>query len=568
MSFQTVAGPIVTDFPMKPKAIQDEMGEAFDLEYGRMSGKLGTELPNTGAQNQNFVLQNFVDPPTEVISDTPDTAVPIGALGDGTQIWKITHNGVDTHPIHFHLFDVQLINRVGWDGAIRRPDENELGWKETIRVSPLEDTIVALRAVAPKLPFGIPNSNRPHSPSLPIGATEGFSGIDPLTGQPISPPVTNQFFDFGWEYVWHCHILSHEEDDMMRPVKFLVATTAPAAPSPLTGNAAGNMVHLNWTDTTPPATSLGNPANEIGYKIMRSAGAGPFVQVGNALANATSFTDTVPGGAQYSYRVVAYSAAGDSAPTDTLSVNATTGTSNIYWRHSTLGADYLWYINNSAVSGDAFLPSVPDLNWQVAGIGDLNGDGSPDLIWRHATTGDLNVWFMNGAAFVSDAWLPRATSGWQIAGVGDFNKDGKGDILWYHSPSGSVNVWYMNGATITSDAWILGVADLQWRIAGVGDLNGDGSADILWRHTVSGDINGWLMNNAAFVSDVWLPRVANAQWQIAATGFYNNDGSTDIAWYNATTGDTNLWLMNGVVFSSDAWLPRAKDLAWRIVGPK
>ena len=24
--------------------------------------------------------------------------------------------------------------------------------------------------------------------------------------------------NFGWEYVWHCHILSHEEMDMMRPV--------------------------------------------------------------------------------------------------------------------------------------------------------------------------------------------------------------------------------------------------------------------------------------------------------------------------------------------------------------
>ena len=23
--------------------------------------------------------------------------------------------------------------------------------------------------------------------------------------------------NFGWEYVWHCHILSHEEMDMMRP---------------------------------------------------------------------------------------------------------------------------------------------------------------------------------------------------------------------------------------------------------------------------------------------------------------------------------------------------------------
>ena len=50
---------------------------------------------------------------------------------------------MDTHPVHFHLFEVQLLNRVGWDGFIRLPDPNELGWKDTVRISPLEDTIVA-----------------------------------------------------------------------------------------------------------------------------------------------------------------------------------------------------------------------------------------------------------------------------------------------------------------------------------------------------------------------------------------------------------------------------------------
>ncbi len=43
------------------------------------------------------------------------------------QIWKITHNGVDTHPIHFHLFDVQVINRVGWDGAVK-PSGRQRSW--------------------------------------------------------------------------------------------------------------------------------------------------------------------------------------------------------------------------------------------------------------------------------------------------------------------------------------------------------------------------------------------------------------------------------------------------------
>ena len=91
---------------------------------------------------------------------------------------------MDTHPIHFHLFDVQVINRVGWDGFIRLPDPNELGWKDTVRISPLEDTIVALRPVVPMVPFALPDSIRPLNPTAPLGSMMGFSQIDPMTGGP------------------------------------------------------------------------------------------------------------------------------------------------------------------------------------------------------------------------------------------------------------------------------------------------------------------------------------------------------------------------------------------------
>ena len=91
-----------------------------------------------------MLLYGYAEPPTEVIK-TSIQGTQIGTLTDGTQIWKISHNGVDTHPIHFHLFDVQVLNRVAWDGFMRLPDENELGWKDTVKMAPLEDTIVALK---------------------------------------------------------------------------------------------------------------------------------------------------------------------------------------------------------------------------------------------------------------------------------------------------------------------------------------------------------------------------------------------------------------------------------------
>ncbi len=304
------AAPVTIQF--KPKAIAEE----FESIYGRMSGFLGVEVPFTNGMNQTTIFYDYQDPTTEIINDTNTSITPIGSIGDGTQIWKITHNGVDTHPIHFHHFNVQVVNRVDWAGVVKPPEPNELGWKETVRMNPLEDIIVAMRPTAPKMPFGVPESVRPLDPTMPIGSTAGFKNVDSL-GNPIT--VTNQMTNFGWEYMWHCHILSHEEMDMMRPIKFNVSTAFPQAPT-----ASEQSGVITWTDGTPagnPAT-LGNSANEIGYRIQRAVvtngQAGTYVQIGTALANQTSFTDgTAAPGTSYSYIVTAYNASGgnSSAPT-------------------------------------------------------------------------------------------------------------------------------------------------------------------------------------------------------------------------------------------------------------
>ncbi len=325
-TFKTVGDTTMT-VNFGNKAIQDEMGEAFDMKYGRMSGKLGLELPSTNAANQDFILYGYIDPSTEKVKMEMTPLTPV--QGDGTQIWKITHNGVDTHPIHFHLFDVQLLNRVGWDNGVIPPDDNELGWKDTVRVNPLEDTIVAFRAVKPRTPFGVPDSVRPLDPTQPIGGTMDFIQRDPLTGQAPAVPVVNKLVNFGWEYVWHCHILSHEEMDMMRPISTETSNTLAAAPV-LNGSRNVQTVDLTWTDATPGSdfAKWGDWSAEIGFRIERapvaSSGAvGTWTIAGTTLANATSFTDTVPSATTtYAYRVVAFNAAGDSV-SNNLSLAAT-----------------------------------------------------------------------------------------------------------------------------------------------------------------------------------------------------------------------------------------------------
>jgi Multicopper oxidase len=212
--------------PLEPKALHDEMNAASFDEFGRMTANLGVEAVPATPGAQTVILYPFVNPQTELIdaSGLPvgDVNVtPISSATDGTQIWKITHNGVDTHPIHFHLFDVQVINRVTWDNIIIPTEPSELGWKDTVRVSPLEDTIVALRPILPVLPFEIPNSVRLLNPMMLAGDTSMFNSVDP-NGNPAAA-ITNRVVNFGWEYVFHCHILSHEEMDMMRPVSVVVA---------------------------------------------------------------------------------------------------------------------------------------------------------------------------------------------------------------------------------------------------------------------------------------------------------------------------------------------------------
>jgi len=281
---------------LQPKSIIED----FDPEFGRMNAMLGTEVPNTNSTTQTSIPDFDTDPPTELLKGTTSSATKIGSESDGTQIWKITHNGVDTHSMHWHMFNVEILNRVGWDGAIRPPDPNELGWKETVRMNPLEDVIVALRPIVPDVPFDLPNSVRALDPTKPIGSVLGFHNVDP-TNQPA--PVTNALVNFGWEYVWHCHLLGHEENMMMRPMAVAVP---PKAPTTLTALATGGTVRLSWRDAS---------VNETGFTVQRGAtSAGPWTTVTTGVATPSSpgtggtvnFTDsTVTRGATYVYRIIA-----------------------------------------------------------------------------------------------------------------------------------------------------------------------------------------------------------------------------------------------------------------------
>jgi spore coat protein A, manganese oxidase len=161
------------------------LNEDFD-EYGRLIQRVGTDQALYG----DSYGRNYMDAPTEVYY-----------AGD-TVVWDIYNTTGDTHPMHFHLVNVQVLGSATFDNSIPNiltftptsaftpPDPNYRGWKETVRINPGTVTRVIMKFDLPTVPFNVPGSPRP-----------GLQN--------------------GHEYVWHCHILEHEEHDMMRPLVVL-----------------------------------------------------------------------------------------------------------------------------------------------------------------------------------------------------------------------------------------------------------------------------------------------------------------------------------------------------------
>ena len=128
------------------------------------------------------------------------------------QIWNVYNLTADAHPMHFHLFNVMVLRRrpfnvarftgiPAFTGPGVGPDANETGWKETVRMMPGTCTTVAVFVENP----------------LPSGTVDvQQTAAGPITcSMPQSSPRLQALGITGHEYVWHCHILEHEEHDMM-----------------------------------------------------------------------------------------------------------------------------------------------------------------------------------------------------------------------------------------------------------------------------------------------------------------------------------------------------------------
>ena len=327
----TATLPVITATPFSYKAVI----EGFTFDKGTMNAQLGSGFPAIG-QNLNAVAAvpfGYVDPTSDSFKD-----------GE-TQLWRFSHMGIDVHYIHFHLFNVQVINRIGIDGSMRDINANELGWKETVRMNPFEDIVLAIKPIKPSVPWDLPNSIRLMDVTTPAGSVNGpancqtnplappgivlpnclpFSISDP-TGNAVT--ITNSPINYGWEYVFHCHLLGHEENDMMRPMSLAIApTNAPSLASVvITGIGNRQRALLTWSDTT---------ITETAFTIQQAASAnGPWTNV--STINSTTGPTTTGGKtfttrnlartSTFFYRVVANNVVGCS---DNVCSNPFTGWNN------------------------------------------------------------------------------------------------------------------------------------------------------------------------------------------------------------------------------------------------
>ncbi len=221
------------------------------------------------------------------------------------------------------------------------------------------------------------------------------------------------------------------------------------------------------------------------------------------------------------------------------------GTSDVLWHNQSTGSVVLWLVNKTGgLLGAQTLGVVDPAAWQVAGIGDFNGDGTPDVLWHNQSTGSVVAWLVNKNGVVTGTPnLGSADSTWRLAGVGDFNGDKTSDVLWYNQSTGLVGAWIIKRSTLSSWAGLGTVDPKVWRVAGVGDFNGDKTSDVLWQNQATGLVGAWIVKNAAYNRWAGFGAVDPAVWRVTGVADLNGDRSADVLMQNQSTSVVGAWIM-------------------------
>ncbi|HWR51003.1 MAG TPA: multicopper oxidase [Bryobacteraceae bacterium] len=132
--------------------------------------------------NEMMSMHEGFDGPAAAMLGTMESGVPVHKMWtdtvtenpalNSTEVWELHNFTEDAHPIHLHLVQFQVVDREPLEGgAVRGPEPWETGYKDTVIAYPGEITRIKAK------------------------------------------------FDTAGRYVWHCHIVEHEDNEMMRPMQ-------------------------------------------------------------------------------------------------------------------------------------------------------------------------------------------------------------------------------------------------------------------------------------------------------------------------------------------------------------
>jgi FtsP/CotA-like multicopper oxidase with cupredoxin domain len=275
-------GPVI---PTATRTRKVALFEGKD-EFGRLQPLLGTAEPATDYLGNPI---NWPDTPAYVNAGlvgqmegaiawhSPTTENP--AL-DSTEEWEIWNVTGDAHPVHLHLVNFEVLGRqeVVWDsnvdddGFIREgegPADDGIYLVPQLVVQHNGLTGDGFKIVYPSNPDDAYGAVIPQ----PVEYVENFAKdmVAALPGQITRIKAT---FDKPGRYVWHCHILSHEDHEMMRVLHVGPEPQAPMHASAASGQQVAAAPAAAKTAETPVTLALEqnypnpfNPSTTIRYSL-------------------------------------------------------------------------------------------------------------------------------------------------------------------------------------------------------------------------------------------------------------------------------------------------------------
>ena len=164
--------PLPPETVTRPLALIEEMGMGYDADGNEVEGPLAAVLGTV--EDGEPRAQMWMDAVTENPS-----------VGD-TEVWEFYNFTGDAHPMHVHEVLFEVVDR---QALVLDPDTDE-----------------------PLVPVQLAGDPRP-----PEAWERGFK--DTVTAYPGEVTRVRATFATPGQYVWHCHIVEHEDNEMMRPYR-------------------------------------------------------------------------------------------------------------------------------------------------------------------------------------------------------------------------------------------------------------------------------------------------------------------------------------------------------------